>query len=196
MAQAMTDSSDTIATSPNAEAGRVTLTAPVSEGDHVQGIATAAITLVEYGDYEDPQCAAVQPWIRALQAQMGDRLRLVVRHFPTHRLPPHAAEAAEAAGLQGRFWGMHDTLYEHQSALGNGFLVEYARDLGLDTSRFLRDMTGHTLAERVRLDQAGGAQSGVRSAPTFFVNGVLHPSPHYPWQGAASWAAVVGACDG
>lgn len=111
-----------------AEAQRITLTPPVSERDHAQGLATAAITLVEYGDYHDPQCAAAQRWIKALQARMGDRLLLVFRHFPASSLFPHAAEAAEAAGRQGCFWGMYDTLFEHQSALGNGHLVEYARD--------------------------------------------------------------------
>ena len=153
---------------------------PVSERDHAQGPATAVITLVEYGDYHNRECAAAKPWIEALQSRMGDRLRLVFRHFPASGLPTHAAEAAEAAGHQGRFWGMHDVLLEHQSALGNGFLVEYARDLGLDTSLFLRDMTGHVFAERVRLDLAGGRRSGVQKTPAFFVNGV---------RGRGSWKA-------
>ena len=148
------------------------LTPPVSERDHTQGPATAAITLVEYGDYHTHQCAVALPWIEALQSQMGDRLRLVFRHFPASGLHPHAAEAAEAAGLQERFWDMHEVLLEHQSALGNGHLVEYARDLGLDPSRFLRDMAGDICAERVRSDLVSGGQSGVQNTPTFFVNGV------------------------
>ena len=156
------------------------LNMPVSERDHAQGLATAAVTLVEYGDYHDPQCVAAQPWIKALQAQMGDNLRLVFRQFPASSLHPHAAEAAEAAGLQGRFWGMHDTLFAHHPALGNGHLVEYAYELGLDISQFLRDMTGHVSAERVRLDLVSGVQSQVQTTPTFFVNGTRQPSS---WKG-------------
>lgn len=156
------------------------LNMPVSERDHAQGLATAAVTLVEYGDYHDPKCAAAQPWIKALQVQMGDNLRLVFRQFPASSLHPHAAKAAEAAGLQGRFWGMHDTLFAHHFDLGSGHLVEYARELGLDMSQFLRDMTGHMSAERVRLDMASGAQSHVQNTPTFFVNGTRQPSS---WKG-------------
>lgn len=175
------------------ESPKTSLTPPVSARDHAQGLATAAITLVEYGDYHDPHCAAAQFWIKDLQARMGDRLRLVFRHFPAVRLHPHAAIAVEAAGLQGRFWGMHDALFTHHLALGSGYLVEYARDLGLDMSRFLQDMAGDTSAERVRQDTASAAQSGVQNTPTFFVNGVRQlgaaetegtgpfPFPAPPW---------------
>ena len=154
---------------------RTLLTPPVSERDHAWGLATAAITLVEYGDYHALPCAIAQPWIKALQARMGDRLCLVFRHFPETILHPHAAEAAEAAGLQGQFWGMHAILLEHPSAIGNGYLVEYAQRLGLDINRFLRDMAGHVCAERVRSDRAGGVLSGVQDTPTFFVNGSRQP---------------------
>ena len=160
---------------------------PVSERDHAQGPATAVITLVEYGDYHNRECAAALPWIEALQSRMGDRLRLVFRHFPALGLPPHAAKAAEAAGLQGRFWQMHKALLAHQSALGNGYLVEYARDLELDTGRFLRDMAGHVCAERVRSDLASGAGSGVQNTPSFFINGV---------SGLGSWELGRWADDG
>lgn len=145
---------------------------PVGERDHAQGPATAAVTLVEYGDYYDQQCAAALPQIEALRSRMGDRLRFVFRHFPASGLYLHAAEAAEAAGLQGQFWEMHEALFEHQSELGNGHLVEYARDLGLDMIRFLRDLAGDVSTGRVRSDLAGGARSGVQNTPTFFVNGV------------------------
>jgi protein-disulfide isomerase len=176
---------------PTAESQRITLTPPVSERDHAQGLATAAVTLVEYGDYLDPYCGAAQPWIKALQAWMGDRLRLVFRHFPATGLYPHAAEAAEAAGLQGRFWAMHDTLLAHQSALGNGHLVEYANGLELDVNRFLRDMTGHASVERLEADRVSGAQSGVRETPAFFVNGVRQPGR---WDEYGPWAALEQAC--
>ncbi len=153
---------------------------PVNERDHAQGPATAAITLVEYGDYHNQECAAALPWIEALQSRMGDRLRLVFRHFPAFGLHPYAAEAAEAAGLQGGFWQMHKVLLEHQTALGNGHLVEYARDLELDTGQFLRDMAGLICAERVCADLASGAESGVQKTPTFFVNGTRQSSS---WKG-------------
>jgi protein-disulfide isomerase len=167
---------------------RKVLIPPVSERDHAQGLATAATTLVEYGDYQDPQCAAAQPLVKALQARMGDRLRLVFRHFLATGLSPHAAEAA---GLQDRFWAMHDTLFAHQSALGTGHIVEYANDLKLDMSRFLRDMTGHVSSERLDADRESGAQSGVREAPAFFVNGVRQPGS---WKEASAWADLEQAC--
>lgn len=150
------------------------LNMPVSEHDHVQGLFAAAITLVEYGDYHETRCADVQPWIKALQAQLGERMRLVFRHFPADSFHPHAAEAAEAAGLQGQFWNMHETLLQHQSALGNGYLVEYAHGLGLDIERFLRDLAGGVCAERVRLDWENGTRSGVENTPVFFINGLRH----------------------
>ncbi len=160
------------------------LTPPVSEQDHVRGPAAADITLVEYGDYNSVRCAAVQPWVRALQGQMGTRLRYVFRHFPETGLHPHAAEAAEAAGRQGRFWEMHDTLFAHYLALGSGFLVEYADDLGLNTRRFLQDMTQDVSLDRVLRDREGGVQSGVQETPTFFVNGLRQ---HGSWAGRGSW---------
>jgi protein-disulfide isomerase len=149
-----------------------TLALSVRDQDHAQGPATAAITLVEYGDYHDPHCAAAQEWIKVLQSQMGERLRLVFRHCPANARHPHAANAAEAAGLQDQFWEMHDTLFEHSLALGNGYIVEYARDLGLDMTRFLQDMAEDASAERVRQDIASAAQNGVQNTPTFFVNSV------------------------
>jgi len=145
----------------------------VSDNDHSQGLLSAEMTLIEYGDYHDPQCAGAQEWIKELQAEMGERLRFVFRHFPSSSTHPHAAEAAEAAGLQDRFWEMHEKLLAHPDALGNGFLVEYARELGLDTSQFLRDMASRIPAERVQYDRDIGAKSGVSVTPTFFVNGVL-----------------------
>ena len=161
------------------------LTPPVSEQDHAQGPAAADITLVEYGDYNSARCAAVQPWVKALQGQMGARLRFVFRHFPETGLHPHAAEAAEAAGRQGRFWEMHDTLFAHYLALGNGFLVEYASDLGLNTRQFLQDMTQDVSLDRVLRDRVSGVQSGVLETPTFFVNGLRQ---HGSWAGQGSWS--------
>lgn len=130
------------------------LAPPAGERNHAQG-PDAAMTLVEYGDYHETRCADVQPWIKALQAQLGERRRLVFRHFPADGLRPHAAEAA---GLQGRFWPMHETLREHQSALGSGYLVEYAYSLGLDTHQFLRDMACSAAPARAALSRQLGLQ--------------------------------------
>ena len=163
---------------------QVSLTPPISEQDHAQGPVEADITLVAYGDYNSARCAAAQPWVKALQGRMGTRLRYVFRHFPATGLHPHAAEAAEAAGRQGRFWEMHDTLFAHYLALGNGFLVEYASDLGLNTRRFLKDMTQDVSLERVCRDRASGVESGVLETPTFFVNGIHQ---YGSWAGQGSW---------
>jgi protein-disulfide isomerase len=154
-----------------------TLTPPVGERDHAQGPADAPVTLVEYGDYECPYCGAAFPIVRALQCRLGDRLRVVFRHFPLTQVHPHAlsaAEAAEAAGAQGRFWAMHDLLFEHQRALDDRRLAGYAADLGLDGDRFAREMGEHVHAGRVREDVLSGARSGVNGTPTFFVNGARH----------------------
>src|SRR5579859_7965349 len=101
--------------------------------DHVVGPADAPLTLVEYGDFECPFCARSYPAVKAIRRELGDRLRFVYRHFPRPEHPHarHAAEASEAAAAQGRFWQMHDTLFEHQNALADGDLVGYAAAIGL-----------------------------------------------------------------
>jgi protein-disulfide isomerase len=155
--------------------GRLTL--PVSDRDHVQGPATAPVTLVEYGDYECPYCGAAYPIVKRLQERLGDRLRFVFRNFPLTTVHPHAehaAEAAEAAGAQGKFWEMHDHLFEHQRALMDRKLAEYAAATGLDLDRFARDMDGRAHTDRVRTDFMSGVRSGVNGTPTFFINGRRH----------------------
>jgi protein-disulfide isomerase len=115
--------------------------------------------------------------IKEVQRQLDDRLRFVFRHFPLTTVHPHAehaAEAAEAAGAQGRFWEMHDTLYEHQTALSDRNLPVYARAIGLDVERFEREMEAHVYEPRVREDFMGGVLSGVNGTPTFFINGARH----------------------
>ena len=139
---------------------------------------------MEYGDYHSAQCAVAQLWVKTLQKQTGERLRYVFRHFPETGSPPHAAEAAEAAGRQGRFWEMHDTLFAHSLALGSGFLVEYADALGLNIRRFLQDMTQDVSLDRVCRDRESGVESGVLETPTFFVNGVRQ---HGSWSEQGSW---------
>jgi protein-disulfide isomerase len=154
------------------------LTVPVSEDrDHIQGPADAAVTLVEYGDYECPYCGAAYPIIKEVQARMGERLRFVFRNFPITTSHPHAeqaAEAAEAAASQGRFWDMHDLLYENQGHLRDQDLRAYAEKLGLDVERFDKDLAEHVHAARVHEDFMSGVRSGVNGTPTFYVNGARH----------------------
>ena len=154
------------------------LTVPVAEGrDHIQGPSGAAVTLLEYGDYECPYCGAAYPIVKQVQETMDDRLRFVFRNFPITTAHPHAelaAEAAEAAGAQGKFWPMHDLLYENQQQLEADDLVTYADRLGLDVDRFQRDLTEHTYAPRVRDDFMSGVRSGVNGTPTFYIDGVRY----------------------
>jgi protein-disulfide isomerase len=148
-----------------------------NDRDHIQGPADAAVTLVEYGDYECPYCGAAYPIVKELQARMGDRLRFVFRNFPITTSHPHAeqaAEAAEAASAQGRFWEMHDLLYENQRRLRDQDLHSYAEQLGLDVEQFDKDLAGHVHAPRVREDFMSGVRSGVNGTPSFYVNGARH----------------------
>ena len=159
------------------ESGTAKLTPLVSQHDHQQGPETAPVTLVEYGDYECPYCGEAYPIVKEIQRRLGDRLRFVFRNFPltqSHPHAEHAAEAAEAAAIQGKFWEMHDSLFEHQRALDDAHLVQYAVALNLDKERFVRDMTEHVHTNRVREDFLSGVRSGVNGTPTFFINGVRH----------------------
>jgi protein-disulfide isomerase len=154
------------------------LTMPVTEErDHIQGPAEAAVTLVEYGDYECPYCGAAYPIIKEVQSRMGERLRFVFRNFPITTSHPHAeqaAETAEAAATQGRFWQMHDLLYENQRRLRTPDLRDYAERLALDVERFDRELAEHAHAARVREDFMSGVRSGVNGTPTFYINGARH----------------------
>lgn len=153
---------------------RAALTLPVGDRDHIQGAAKAPLTLVEYGDYECPHCGRAYPIVQEVQRRLGKQLRLVFRNFPLSNLHPHAAhaaEAAEAAAAQGKFWEMHDTLFEHQRELTDAALVRHAEALGLDVARFEADLAGHKYAHRVREDFQSGIRSGVNGTPTFFING-------------------------
>jgi protein-disulfide isomerase len=154
------------------------LSLPVSEDrDHIEGPAEAAVTLVEYGDYECPYCGAAYPIIKEVQARMGERLRFVFRNFPittSHAHAEQAAEAAEAAAGQGSFWQMHDLLFENQRRLSDEDLRAYAEKLGLDVGMFDEELAEHAHAERVREDFMSGVRSGVNGTPTFYINGVRH----------------------
>jgi protein-disulfide isomerase len=153
------------------------LTPPVGERDHIWGPVNAPVTMVEYGDYECPYCGAAHPIVKELQRMVGDRMRYVYRHFPLAAVHPHAehaAEAAECAGAEGKFWEMHDALFEHQDALEDEDLAAYAAMIGLSEIRFARDLTQHKYAPKVREDFLSGARSGVNGTPTFFINGFRH----------------------
>ncbi|MGH9880986.1 MAG: DsbA family protein, partial [Pyrinomonadaceae bacterium] len=156
---------------------RARLVVPVSKPDHIRGPATAPVTLVEYGDYECPYCGAAHLITSKILEATPDRLRFVFRHFPLSEVHPHAklaAEAAEAAGAQGRFWPMHDLLFENQQTLDERHLVGFAEELGLDTKRFVRELNEGIYRERVREDFKSGVKSGVNATPTIFINGIRH----------------------
>jgi len=149
------------------------LTPPVNDHDHAQGPTTAPVTLVEYGDFECPDCGNAYPIVKALQQQFGDRLRFVFREFPLQQHPhaEHAAEAAEVAGAQGAFWEMHDMLYTHQRQLADPQLLHLASHLPIDQERFRHDLTSHAYAQHVQEDLKSGDQSDVEGTPTFYING-------------------------
>jgi protein-disulfide isomerase len=153
------------------------LVLPVGDRDHTQGSAAAAVTLVEYGDYQCPYCGQAYPIVKSVQEQMGESLRFVFRNFPISTAHPHAqhaAEAAETAAEYGKFWEMHDALYEHQSTLKDSDLRHLAESVGVDADAFDRDMVAHRFADRVQEDFMSGVRSGVNGTPTFFINGVRY----------------------
>jgi protein-disulfide isomerase len=153
------------------------LSVPVTERDHAMGPADAPVTLVEYGDYECPDCGNAFPEIKRLIAECGARLRFVFRNFPQYSIHPHAsiaAQAAEAAAAQGKFWEMHDVLYEHQRELGDVDISSLALRAGVEIYRFDADLASERFASRVAEDFASGQASGVTGTPTFFVNGVRY----------------------
>jgi len=132
--------------------------------------------LVEYGDFECPLCKQAAPTVRMLLERFAGRVRLVFRHFPLEEAHPHAlaaAEAAECAGEQGKFWEMHDLLWANQEHLALRHLHGYAGRLGLDMARFTAEMDDHVYLQRVREHQESGRHSHVRSTPGFFVNGTI-----------------------
>jgi protein-disulfide isomerase len=157
------------------------LTLPVTERDHIRGATTALVTLVEYGYYECPYCGEAFQVLEKLQRALGNRLRFVFRHFPLAQMHPHAqdaAEAAEAAAAQGKFWEMHETLYTHQYALDEAHLVRYAISLGVDPVLVRRALAEDAYLDRVREDFISGARSGVNGTPTFFIQGSRYDGRH------------------
>jgi protein-disulfide isomerase len=156
---------------------------------HVRGGNNAPVTLEEYGDYQCPPCGALFPMLKSIEAQYGERLRFVFRQYPLSTMHPHAlvaAQAAEAAGLQGRFWEMHDRLYENQQKWSaevdpRPLFINYARDIGIDVDRFISDMNGQQVKARVTSDRLRGSSMGVTGTPTLFINGrMLRPEAMTP----------------
>jgi len=161
------------------EAETPRLTVPVTtERDHTQGPPNALLTLVEYGDYQCPFCGAAYPEVKRVQEKLGPRLRFVFRNFPItslHEFAEQAAETAEAASAQGKFWEMHDFLYEHQDILGDeDKILAGAKKFQLDTLKLAREVTQHTYLNRIKQDFSGGVRSGVNGTPTFYVNEIRY----------------------
>jgi protein-disulfide isomerase len=158
------------------------LTLPVSPArDHIKGPEDAPVSLVEYGDYECPYCGAAHPVVKEILARMEGTLQFVYRHFPLTTVHPNAeqaAEAAEAAGAQRRFWEMHEVLFGNQQHLDAPHLHAYAETLDLDVGRFGRELANHVHADRVHEDFLSGVRSGVGGTPSFYINGVRYDGPH------------------
>jgi protein-disulfide isomerase len=149
--------------------------ATVNHNDHIKGSETAAITLIEYGDFECPFCARAHQALTSLLPQYGDDVRLVYRHMPLTNMHPDAtpaAEAAEAAAAQGKFWEMHDALFAGQDDLSDEAFQAMAEDIGLDGAAFTDALQSGAGAKKVASDAASGHQAGARRTPTFFINGV------------------------
>ena len=156
------------------------LAAPVTVRDWHQGPLQAAAQLVEYGDFECPFCGEAYPLVKAIQEAMGRKLCFAFCNFPLTNVHPHseaAAESAEAAGAQGRYWEMHDILFENQQALEYDDLESYAEALRLDAARLMGEIMGHTYEPRIREDFMSGVRSGVNGTPGFFINGVRYDGP-------------------
>ncbi len=152
---------------------------PVGERDHVQGPTEAKVTLLEYGDYQCPYCGEAYGIVKKVQAKFRDQLRFVFRNFPLTEVHPFAetgAEIAESAATQGKFWEMHDFIYEHQPHLSNpDFFVQYAeKDLGLNAARMREEIANHVYLPRIKEDFSTGVRSGVNGTPTFFLNDLRH----------------------
>jgi protein-disulfide isomerase len=147
---------------------------PVGAADHFQGSENATVTLVEYGDYQCPHCGHAYPIIKAVQKAMGKKLKFVFRNFPLAEAHPnavHAAIAAEAASGQGKFWEMHDIIFENQGRLGDSHLAAYASKIGLNAKQFEQDFSKEIYRNKVEADFESGVRSGVNGTPSFFING-------------------------
>jgi protein-disulfide isomerase len=152
------------------------LTTPLSPIDHVAGPSHAPVTVVEYGDFECPSCKVAATTPMLLLERFPNKVRFVFRHFPLEEAHPHAlqaAETAEAAGAQGKFWQMYDLLFRNQAHLKAADLQRYANELGLNMARYVAEMDDHIYLQKVRENIEGGRRSHIRATPTFFIDGVV-----------------------
>ena len=146
----------------------------VNSSDHVSGNPEASVELVEYGDYECPYCGNAYPIVKDIQQRFGNELKFVFRNFPLRKIHPNAFDAAmatEAAGVQHKFWEMHDLVFENQKFLNRENIFQFARQISLDLERFQEDMQQKKLADKIEKDFETGLRSGVNRTPTFFING-------------------------
>jgi protein-disulfide isomerase len=171
-------------TAREAPVSSVAAGAPGANPPQAKGSASAPVTVEEFGDYQCPPCGLLYPELEKIKSDYGDRVRLIFRHYPLVRIHPNAlaaAHAAEAAGLQGKFWEMHDQLYrgqnswQHSSDARTNFAA-YARSIGLDAERFARDMNGDEADKRIVADHERARSLGVDSTPVIFVNGRKLPA--------------------
>lgn len=154
-----------------------TLKVPLTPHDHVLGPSTAPVTMVEYGDYECPHCAAAHPIVNLVLEHFGDNIRFVFRHFPLSQIHPNAeaaAESAEFCGASGRFWEMHDGIYDNQDQLGLPLLLALVNALGMSEVALREALVNGTYEPKVKSDFIGGVRSGVNGTPAFFINGRRH----------------------
>ncbi|MHC5776341.1 DsbA family protein [Nostoc sp.] len=177
---------------------RSSLFVPPSTQDHIKGVLSAIAVLVMYGDYQCQESADVYRLIKVIARQLSvslgeNYLCFIFRHFPQIQIHSHAqraAEAAEAAAVQGQFWQMHEMLFTYQQELGNGYLVEYANNLGLDISQFLQDISKKVYVDRINEDIQSGLYSGVTAVPALFINGIRYSDR---WNIEQLMAAIVTA---
>jgi protein-disulfide isomerase len=150
---------------------------PVTPADHIRGAPDAPVTLVEYADFQCPYCAAAHPNLQAVLRERSEVVRLVFRHFPLPNVHPYAelvAETAESAGEHGRFWPMHDWLFEHQDQLDPVHLALGAEQVGLPVDDLAGEVNSHARLDRIQRDFVSGVRSGVDATPAFFVNDIRH----------------------
>ena len=170
------------------EAETVTLAAPVNERDHMMGPANARVTVVNYGDYQCPGCHERHRATEKMARELQDTVRLVHRHFPLVKSHPRAlraAEAAEAAAAQGKFWEMHRLLYLRPDKLEDRDLRRHAKEIGLDLERFDREMAGAIYSDQILKNSYFSVIHGITGTPTTFINGV-----RYAMSGVELLAAV------
>ncbi|MDR1679799.1 MAG: DsbA family protein [Prevotellaceae bacterium] len=156
----------------------------VTPNDHIQGAKDALIEMIEYGDYQCPYCRKAYYILKELPAELRKNIRLVFRNFPLqdlHEHALHAAIAAEVAASQGKFWEMHDIIFENQHYLSDSDLIKYAREIGLDVERFKNEFGNDQFFEKVKSDFESGERNGVEGTPTFFINGEIFEGN---WMGA------------